>query len=169
MRNGLALKDALPIAEGRVDAALDFISGASLLVKRAVLERIGLFSEEYFLYYEDVDFCLRAKKAGFSLAWAKASVLVHKEGGTTGAGRETRPPWADYLGIRNRIFFTGKHYPRLLPVVIAGLAGVCLRRILRRQPERLKIVFAALLDGLWARMGRSERLKALFPAAGGKG
>jgi len=47
--------------------AVDFVSGSLMIVKREVIEKIGYFDERYFMYYEDVDYCFRAKKAGFDV------------------------------------------------------------------------------------------------------
>ena len=58
--------------------AMDCASGASMLVKREVFEAIGLFRGEYFMYYDDVEFCWRARLAGFNVALAGASVCYHK-------------------------------------------------------------------------------------------
>ena len=56
----------------------EFASGATMLVKRAVFERIGLFRDEYFLYGEDLEFCWRARLAGFRVGLAERSVCYHK-------------------------------------------------------------------------------------------
>lgn len=63
--------DLVGVEQGKV-FGIDYLSGAALLVKREVFEKIGLFDERYFLYYEDVEFCRRARNAGFSLALGKA-------------------------------------------------------------------------------------------------
>jgi GT2 family glycosyltransferase len=62
----------------------DWVAGASLLVTRQVLEAIGLLDEGFFLYFEEVDFCLRAARAGFSCWHEPASRVVHLEGAATG-------------------------------------------------------------------------------------
>ncbi len=58
--------------------AMDFASGAAMLVKREVFETIGFFREDYFMYYEDQEFCWRARLAGFRVGLAQASVCHHK-------------------------------------------------------------------------------------------
>lgn len=58
---------------------VDFVSGTAILVKRKVFEKIGLLDERYFLYYEDVDFCLKARWAGFKVVLAPRAVVIHKE------------------------------------------------------------------------------------------
>lgn len=57
---------------------IDFASGASMLVKRRVFEKIGFLREEYFLYGEDLEFCWRARLAGFQVGMAEQSVCHHK-------------------------------------------------------------------------------------------
>ena len=57
---------------------VDFICGAGMLVKREVWERIGLLDPSYFMYYEDSDFCVRAKMAGYTLLSAPKAYMWHK-------------------------------------------------------------------------------------------
>jgi len=59
-------------------ASIDYASGAAMLVKRSVFEAIGLFREEYFMYYDDVEFCWRARLAGFNIGLAERSICHHK-------------------------------------------------------------------------------------------
>lgn len=57
---------------------IDYVSGCAMLIKKPVWEKIGLLDERYFLYFEDVDFCLRAKKAGFKIKVEPKSIIVHQ-------------------------------------------------------------------------------------------
>lgn len=54
-----------------------YVSGACMLISRKVFEEIGFFDERFFLYFEDADFCLRAKKAGFKVNVEPGSIVVH--------------------------------------------------------------------------------------------
>lgn len=56
----------------------DYISGCAMLIRRPVLEKIGLLDERYFLYFEDVDYCLRTQKAGFKIGVEPKSVIFHE-------------------------------------------------------------------------------------------
>ncbi|MBI4598103.1 MAG: glycosyltransferase family 2 protein [Candidatus Omnitrophica bacterium] len=67
-----------PAAACPMPAAVDCVSGAAMLVKRGVFEAVGRFREEYFMYYEDVEFCWRARLAGFSIGIAESSLCYHK-------------------------------------------------------------------------------------------
>ncbi|MDH7476621.1 MAG: glycosyltransferase family 2 protein [Microgenomates group bacterium] len=58
---------------------IDFISGSLMVIKKEVFDKIGFFDENYFLYYEDVDFCWRAKKAGYKLGILEKPAYEHFE------------------------------------------------------------------------------------------
>ena len=85
---------------------VDYVIGAALAVKRTTLEQIGLFDEGYFLYYEDVDLCLRARRAGQRVVYIPDAWLTHLESVTTIKGS------AAYLQqfFRGRWRFILKHY-----------------------------------------------------------
>lgn len=86
------------------DEETDYVTGAAILVRKQVFEKIGLFDERYFLYYEDADFCFRAKQAGFKIMYIFQSVIYHKNAQSTGLGT----PLQDYYITRNRMLFASK-------------------------------------------------------------
>jgi hypothetical protein len=57
---------------------VDYASGAAMLVRRQVFERVGLFWDQYHIYYDDVEFCWRARLAGFNVGFAESSVCHHR-------------------------------------------------------------------------------------------
>jgi len=57
---------------------VDYITGACMLIKREVIEKIGLMDENYFLYFEDADWCLRARRAGYKCVVVPTSKIWHK-------------------------------------------------------------------------------------------
>ncbi|QQS21016.1 MAG: glycosyltransferase family 2 protein [Candidatus Moraniibacteriota bacterium] len=85
----------------------DFISGCAPLIHKEVFRKIGLFDETFFLYYEDADFSLRAKKAGFRLIVLPEALVFHSEASTT------RPEKLFFL-VRSGLFFFWKHTPLFL-------------------------------------------------------
>lgn len=139
------------VAEKESD--LQYLSGASCLVRRETLEQVGLLPEDYFLYYEDVLFSWNILQTGFSLAWAKDSIVFHKEGGSTKANAFYKPVAIDYLSIRNRVALIRQCRPWALSVTLASMVGVCYRRLRRGQVDRLKVIAKAIWDGLCGRMG----------------
>lgn len=56
---------------------IDYLSGACMMIDSCVFSKIGFFDESYFMYYEDVDFCLRAKKGGFFIRLAQNVIVGH--------------------------------------------------------------------------------------------
>ncbi|MBI2031286.1 MAG: glycosyltransferase family 2 protein [Candidatus Levybacteria bacterium] len=86
----------------------EFASGACMLIKRELIEKIGKFDEKYFLYYEDADFCQRSKKTGYKTIYAPRAILWHKNAGSAGgSGSELQ----DYYLTRNRLLFGMKYAP----------------------------------------------------------
>lgn len=129
------------------------------MVRREVFERMGLFDDAYFLYYEDAEFGLRARQHGYGLSWAPDSIVYHKEGGSTGAGSTvTRPKYVDYLALRNRLYTLRKYSPFLLPVAMGSYLVVMFRRTARGQADRIPLVCRALWHGLVGKLGRPDFL-----------
>jgi N-acetylglucosaminyl-diphospho-decaprenol L-rhamnosyltransferase len=85
----------------------DWVSGASMMIRRQVFNDIGLLDEIYFLYFEEVDFFFRAKKAGWQTWYVPGSKVMHIEGASTGIKSKRRRP--SYWYESRRRFFI-KHY-----------------------------------------------------------
>lgn len=86
---------------------VDYVSGAAIMVKREVFERIGFFDDDYFLYYEDADFCFRSRQAGFKVMYMPKAEVIHANAQSTGLGS----PLQDYYITRNRFLFAKKFLP----------------------------------------------------------
>lgn len=84
---------------------IELATGAAMIVKRQVFEKVGLFDEKYFLYLEDMDFCVRAKKAGFKIYFEPRAILWHKNAGSIGSGSQLQ----DFYFTRNRLLFATKY------------------------------------------------------------
>lgn len=80
---------------------VDFLTGCCLLIKRQVFDQIGLLDERFFMYLEDADFCQRAKKYGFKMAYIPQSKIWHLNAGSSKSGGELH----DYFISRNRLLF----------------------------------------------------------------
>ena len=153
-----ALRPAAEAVEQRIDAP----SGASIYVTRDCMLRIGLMDERYFLYFEDLDWGLRAKRVG-PVGYAHDSIVLH-EGGTTigsGATRRQHSPLAIYLEFRNRLLFVRRHH-------MAWLAWAVVMEILELLEYARTRAFATMFAGargLWAGvLGRTGRPDALIRA-----
>lgn len=85
-----------------------WVSGASLMARRQVFETTGLMDEKFFLYYEEVDFCQRARADGWQIWHVPASRIAHFEGATTGVSEPGRRRPEYWYSSRRRFF--RKHY-----------------------------------------------------------
>jgi len=86
----------------------DFASGACMMVKREVFEKVGPFDEKYFLYYEDNDLSQRAKRLKFGIIYNPKAILWHKNAGSVGGSGSNLQ---DYYITRNRMLFGLKFAP----------------------------------------------------------
>lgn len=93
--------------DGQYDQVADVpaLCGASVLLRRTMLERIGGFDTRYFMYFEDLDLSWRARRAGWRLVYTPLSRLRHVHAGTSGEGS---PLWAFFVA-RNHLFWLIKH------------------------------------------------------------
>jgi N-acetylglucosaminyl-diphospho-decaprenol L-rhamnosyltransferase len=86
---------------------VDWVSGASLLIRTDVFEQLGGFDEGFFLYFEEVDLCRRARDAGWKVVYEPRTCVVHLEGATTGVS-QAKPMPRYWYESRRRYFV--KHY-----------------------------------------------------------
>ena len=85
---------------------VSFASGCCMLFSPEVFEKIGEFDEGYFMYYEDMDYCLRAPAAGVRIVYLPEAVVYHKVGSTSG-GEQSK--LSIYYNNRNRFFLIRKY------------------------------------------------------------
>jgi GT2 family glycosyltransferase len=88
---------------------VSFLSGCAMLIKARVVRQIGLFEEVYFHFYEDIEWSLRALKAGFKGVYVPKSVIWHKEHYVT--DKNQRNGFIEFYLARNNIIFARKHVP----------------------------------------------------------
>jgi GT2 family glycosyltransferase len=92
-------------------AAMDFITGASMVASRAFYEMVGPMQEDYFLYYEEVDWALR--RGDLPLAYCADAIVYHHGGNAIGSATHNRPasPFSLYFKHRSRIMFLRRFWP----------------------------------------------------------
>lgn len=121
-------------------APADWLSGASMMVRRAVFEEVGLFDDGYFLYFEETDFCLRARRARWACVYVPESRVVHLVGQATGINVEGEGRRPAYWFESRRRYFRKNHglaYAATADVLrIAGAASAEARRRLLGKPPR---------------------------------
>ncbi len=95
----------VPVPEG--DTAIDWLAGASMMMRDSVLQDIGLFDETFFLYFEETDLCLRAANAGHPTHYVRASEVVHIGSVSTGMSQWQKVP--TYWFASRHYYFTKNH------------------------------------------------------------
>ena len=120
-----------------------FLTFASVLLRRELLETVGLLDEGFFMYFEDADLCFRARDAGWQLAVAPGTAVLHKEGGT--AGRDKSPRF-DRIVTASGLRFLHRHgRPRLTSLGLFVLSRLG-KRMVRADFAGLRAVLRGTLD-----------------------
>lgn len=134
---------------------LDYVCGASCLVTKELIQAVGLYDERLYMFYEDVEYGLRAKKAGFALNWAPGARVFHyapnAEQLTPLLNLTEEPeltPDIDYLYIRNRFFLMRKENPFAALTAVFFIPLLLTSRSFKGQKGRFKLTVNAVFDGL---------------------
>jgi GT2 family glycosyltransferase len=122
---------------------VDQLMGAALLLRRAALEQVGLLDERFFVYFEEVDLCLRLHQAGWKVLFVPTAQVVHRGGQS--ARQVLRE--ATLYRYRSMCAFYRKHYPawHLAVLKVAICAAVVMRVILYSFRPAKRAAFAAVL------------------------
>lgn len=84
----------------------DWVTGAFFMVRREVIDRIGILDENFFMYVEEMEYCYRAKQAGFEIAYVPSAQVIHYGGGSSGFSSKNAVV-GEYQGLR---YFYKKHF-----------------------------------------------------------
>lgn len=116
----------------------DWVVGCFYLIRKEVIEQIGLFDPRYFLYFEEVDHCKAAKKAGWEVVFYPHTTVVHlggesakSEGKITKNGKQL-----DALGIESELLYFRKHFG--LPGLLADILLICLAEFINTAKRLIK-------------------------------
>jgi GT2 family glycosyltransferase len=134
--------DAVPIDAAGVERDMSYVAGASMLVSNAFVREVGLMQEDYFLYFEELDWMMRGRDR-FSWGYAPDSIVFHKSGASSS---KVMPAFTANLYYRNRIRFAIRFFPKQLPAVKRELAIEFLRHTARGRWTHARVVAAALWD-----------------------
>lgn len=132
-----------------------WLVGTALLIRRQVVESIGLFDERFFAYWEDNDYSLRSAQAGFRNVVVAGAVVRHWSGNPL-LGAAAKPPHYHYYMARNEVLFLRKHAAwRDAPRALLWAADRQFRHVgrLRGHPASADAALAGLWDGLRGRGG----------------
>ena len=133
-----------------------YAHGAAMMVKRTVLEEVGMMSEYYFLYYEELDWCERIRQAGFTILFYPLAKIYHKE--SVSVGQES--PLKTFFLNRNRILFMAKNRSKwqyalfVFYLFAVAIPKNLFKYLLARNWDNLKAFLSAVK---WNFDGNSER------------
>jgi GT2 family glycosyltransferase len=156
VRRGLHLSAPLASME-----EVDFVSGCGMLVRRETWEHVGLFDPRFFMYYEDLDLCIRARQAGYRIVCATQAKMWHALSASTGGADS---PLKQYYQVKSTFLFTQKHtrgLQRLVTISIrlAHAGFVALRQAFRGnlQREAIRLYFKGIAEAVWGAPSQEER------------
>ena len=128
---------------------VDYISGACMAIHRKVIEKVGLFYEPYFMYYEDADYCVRAKKAGFRLIHVPIESIKHDDKPSLGKGTFLH----EYYLARNHLLFI----ERMAPLHVKSYEYLRLSKTLIEHAVRKNTgAFSGTIDYFMRRFGEKN-------------
>ena len=131
-----------------------YAHGAAMMVKREVIDKAGQMPECFFLYYEELDWSMMIRRAGFDIWYDSACTIFHKESQTTGQNS----PLRTYYITRNRIVFARRNIKRplryLTYLYLIGVVAVrdLLRYLLQRRPDLAKATIRGLRDFFFSKL-----------------
>lgn len=132
-----------------VERKMDYVVGASLLVTKDFILDVGLLCEDYFLYFEELDWALRGKKHKYALAYANDSIVYHKEGRSIGTYHQKDN--SDYVNVylmKNRIKITRKFFPRYCFLVYIHIFLSICKNLLKLKWNKAQKIFL-IMSGKW--------------------
>jgi GT2 family glycosyltransferase len=143
---------------------VDYVIGACSLVRRSVLRRVGLMPEEYFLYFEATDWCMRIGAAGWRMVVAPGTRVLEFKQSTD----ELLAPYYIYYMLRNRVHFSKRFFDADFEATKADLSPIVERwrdKVDQRAPDQIgtfdKVVEIAFSDARAGRLGRRDDIHEL--------
>jgi len=124
---------------------MDFITGASMVASRSFYETAGPMPEDYFLYYEEVDWALQ--RVQLPLAYCPEAVVYHKAGVIIGSANLNRPasPFSIYFKHRARLRFMWRFFPQWLPVALTYSCAKAAQLLFKGYPKEASAMMRASL------------------------
>jgi GT2 family glycosyltransferase len=133
---------------------VDYLVGTCLLIKREIWERLGGFDKNYFMYWEELDWCIRAVRSGYELLYIPQAQIWHKISPTA----QEESPFYLYYMTRNRILLFNKFLPRSKKILFhfahcKSMIITSLRYLQKRKYNLAKAIIKGLLDFYLHRFG----------------
>ncbi|MEY4750077.1 MAG: hypothetical protein RIQ60_2291 [Pseudomonadota bacterium] len=139
------LRHSIDIEQQRdIEKRLKYIIGASMLISRDFIENVGLMQEDYFMYYEELDWAERARrhKNHYQLAYAADSIVYHKVGAS--AGTSARSEFSLRLLYGNQLRFMRRFYPWFLVITRLSIAWEGIKALRKFRFTEAKVFFSVM-------------------------
>ena len=133
----------------------EWISGCCFMIRSSVIDEIGILDDNFFVYYEDVDWSIRITEKKYKILIVPSSIIYHFEGGSWKTKKKNKEgyisPYTHYLNIRNHIYLIKKHknmfiIPSSVFFQIFKIISYSLYFLLRLRFSKLKMVWKGLWD-----------------------
>lgn len=128
---------------------VDYLTGSCVAIHEKIVRKVGYFHEPYFLYYEDADYCVRAKQAGYPLIRIELDDVFHEESASLGRGSRLH----QYYLARNHLLFVRRLAPA--PVKLYELLRFG-KTVAEHMTRRQKGALRGIRDYLMGRFGKAE-------------
>lgn len=126
---------------------VEFGTGCCLLIPSEVIKKVGYLQDDYFLYYEDTDYCMRIREKGFKIVYEPTAVLYHKESASTGGSLSSL---YIYYNTRNRLLFNNRFNKKnknlYMPYFYLSRIIKCLKWKISGKNELINATFMAIKD-----------------------
>ena len=137
----------------------DYITGCAMLIRKEVIDRIGMLDDNFFATCEDIDYCLRAKSNGYNIFYAPSSVVYHKEAASSGSYDS---PQYTYYTTRGYFLLHNKWAKNFIHLIFSQLYYFlyCLKRVLNfmfnGNLKGILAIFFAIKDSIFGKYGFRE-------------
>ncbi len=140
-----------PLTDLKAAGTLDYISGGCLFTAAGNFKKYGLLPEEYFLYWEETDWCFRAKQKGAVLFVCSEAICYHKVSSIIGRGF-----LSDYYYCRNSLLFVSKFRRRNLPLALSAMILRLLKRAVAGRAGKASGAWRGTIDFIKGKSGKAE-------------
>lgn len=142
---GKTATEAKAVSESSVESQLDYVAGACMLVSKAFIDDVGLMQEDYFLYYEEIDWAergARSKNHAWRLGFAHDSVVFHKVGASAGTGATKESTRQIYT---SKIRFMKRFYPSRNAVTVLMVLMQAVKSLVTNHPGHALVILSVVL------------------------
>ena len=128
------------------DFKFDYVIGASMFVKRKFVVSVGKMTEDYFLYFEELDWAIRGKIKGWQMELCPSAIVFHKLGASTGSGKKEISELSDFYSVRSRLQIAKRYFPITFLTLYPSFLMFVINRIRMRKFDRLTLLWKLILD-----------------------